>query len=233
MPLGEYAKGQIGYGVKTGLNEAFVVDGETRRKLIAGSPRAREIIKPLAMGKDIRKWRMTNNDRWLIYMFHGIDTRGLSAVLDHLKPHRRQLEGRATRQEWYELQQPQEAYASAFATTKIAFPDIARELRFALDCRGSYLTNTAYFLPSSDPYLLGVLNSAAVQEYYLEVSAQLRGGYVRCFRQYMERIPIPDARDSDRAAISKLVQKCLDAQGVGCEKWEKEIDERVAALYGL
>jgi hypothetical protein len=29
------------------------------------------------------------------------------------------------------------------------------------------------------------------------------------------------------------VQKCLDAKGVDCEQWERDIDERVAALYGL
>ena len=37
----------------------------------------------------------------------------------------------------------------------------------------------------------------------------------------------------DRAAIAALARKCLDAKGVGCEAWEKEIDDRVAALYGL
>jgi len=30
-----------------------------------------------------------------------------------------------------------------------------------------------------------------------------------------------------------LVTKCMDAKGVGCESWESEIDERVAALYGI
>jgi len=29
------------------------------------------------------------------------------------------------------------------------------------------------------------------------------------------------------------VQKCLDAKGVGVEKWEAEISDRVANLYGL
>lgn len=49
----------------------------------------------------------------------------------------------------------------------------------------------------------------------------------------MSRVPIPNASNTEREAISKLVQKCLDAKGVGCEAWEKEIDERVTALYGL
>ena len=50
---------------------------------------------------------------------------------------------------------------------------------------------------------------------------------------YVSKVPIPKAPDSERAAIAALVQKCLDAKGVGCEAWEKEIDARVAALYGL
>ena len=48
-----------------------------------------------------------------------------------------------------------------------------------------------------------------------------------------QRLPIPVASGADRSAISKRVQKCLDAQGVECEEREREIDERVAALYGL
>jgi hypothetical protein len=49
----------------------------------------------------------------------------------------------------------------------------------------------------------------------------------------LQNTPIPDASASDRKAIGTLAQKCLDAAGVGCEAWEKEIDERVSALYGL
>ena len=93
--------------------------------------------------------------------------------------------------------------------------------------------NTAYFVATDDLYLLGLLNSSVVESFYVELSAQIRGGYLRFFRQYVEQIPIPDAPAADREAIAKLVQKCLDARGVGCEEWEAEIDERVAALYGL
>ncbi len=43
--------------------------------------------------------------------------------------------------------------------------------------------------------------------------------------------PMPS--DADRATLAVLAQKCLDAKGVACEAWEKEINERVEALYGL
>ena len=49
----------------------------------------------------------------------------------------------------------------------------------------------------------------------------------------MLRLPIPTVPASARNDLNDLVTKCLDAGGVGCEAFEKEIDERVAALYGL
>jgi uncharacterized protein YggL (DUF469 family) len=60
---------------------------------------------------------------------------------------------------------------------------------------------------------------------------QLRTATERISSLDLEKIP--NASTSEREAISKLVQKCLDAKGVNCEVWEKEIDQRVAALYGL
>lgn len=56
---------------------------------------------------------------------------------------------------------------------------------------------------------------------------------LRLKRQYMEMVPIPDLTTGDAGVIRELAAKCSDARGVGCERWEKEIDERVAALYGL
>lgn len=44
---------------------------------------------------------------------------------------------------------------------------------------------------------------------------------------------MPTASEADKEAIEELVQKCLDAKGVGVEEWEAEIDDRVAHLYGL
>ena len=40
VPLGDYLKGKIYYGIKTGLNEAFVIDATTRERLICEDPKA-------------------------------------------------------------------------------------------------------------------------------------------------------------------------------------------------
>ena len=50
---------------------------------------------------------------------------------------------------------------------------------------------------------------------------------------YLSQFPVPPASTADQKAISTLVQKCLDAKGQNVSKWELEIDDRVARLYGL
>jgi len=233
VPLGEYVKGQIYYGIKTGFNKAFVIDGAKREELISHDPKSAEIIKPFLTGKNIRKWHADTQDKWLLYMHHDVNISGMEAIITHLKPFREDLEGRATKQEWCELQQPQMRYASAFEKSKIVFPDIAKRPRFALDYTGAYSGDTTFLIPADDPYLLGLLNSSAVENLFIEIGATVRGGYLRFKRQYVEQIPIPNARAAEREEISALVEKCLEAKGVGCEEYEREIDERVAKLYGL
>ncbi|MEH2246441.1 hypothetical protein [Nostoc sp.] len=98
---------------------------------------------------------------------------------------------------------------------------------------GLFPNNKTFIIPLNDIYLLGVLNSIAVWEYLKTACSQIQGKTLELRSIYMNKIPIPNASTIERETISQLVQKCLDAKGVNCEIWEKEIDERVAALYGL
>jgi len=84
-------------------------------------------------------------------------------------------------------------------------------------------------------YLLGLLNSKLLTHVYREM-AQEEGrtfAQVKTFR--VRELPLPDASDADRAAIAKLVQKCLNSRGerVAVNGWTEEIDQRVYRLYGM
>ncbi|MDQ3568101.1 MAG: BREX-1 system adenine-specific DNA-methyltransferase PglX, partial [Actinomycetota bacterium] len=132
VPLGEYVKGQIYYGIKTGFNKAFVIDGAKREELISQDPNSAEIIKPFVVGKDVRKWAVDYKDRWLIVTPIGINMKRYPAVFDHLKQWQPELEKRYDKgKHWWELRACD--YYSAFDRRKIAFPDIAKNLRFAFD----------------------------------------------------------------------------------------------------
>jgi hypothetical protein len=248
VPLGEYVKAEVYRGIVTGMNTAFVITEMKRAELIAQDPGCADLIKPFATGKELRRWRVDLKGKWLIFTRRGIDIDAFPGVKAHLLRWKKELEPRPRdwnededgewpgrkpgNYRWYEIQDDI-AYFAEFDKPKIVYPDIALEPRFALDRSGMYLGNTGYFFASDDLYVLGVMNSQAVADYYIEKSAQVRGGYLRFFSQYVERIPIPDAPEAEQQAIAALVQKCLDAKGVECEVWEAEINDRVAALYGL
>jgi hypothetical protein len=248
VPLREFVKGQIYYGVKTGYNDAFVIDDDTRAQLIREHQGSAEIIKPLIVGKDIRKWTVEYKKRWLIFTRRGIDLDQYPAIQSYLASYRKMLEpkprdwpvgkewqGRKPGSyRWYEIQD-EVAYHSEFSKPKIVFPDIAKHARFAVDEAGTFVSNTGYIIPVNDLYLLGVLNSSAVEDFYAGISSQVRGGYLRFIRQYVEQIPIPFAQSGDRMAVAELARVCLESQGVGPQvaELEAEIDDRVAVLYGL
>ena len=152
-PLKEYCGGEIGRGIVSGLTEAFVIDDVTREDIIRSNPEAREVIKPFLNGRDIRRYCIDFKKKYLIYTYHGIDM-VYPAIERHLEQFKDRLRRRATRQEWYELQQPQHNYVDHFENAKIIFPDIAISPRFAFDDSGSYCSNTCYFIPRHDQYLL-------------------------------------------------------------------------------
>lgn len=71
VPLGENVKGQIFYGIKTGLNEAFVIDEETIKRLIKDDPRRKEIIKPFLADRDVKQYQTPKADKYLIFLQKG------------------------------------------------------------------------------------------------------------------------------------------------------------------
>lgn len=54
------------YGIKTGLNEAFVINRKTRDDIVQRNPKSAEIIKPFLEGKDLKRWHSQPRDMWLI-----------------------------------------------------------------------------------------------------------------------------------------------------------------------
>ncbi len=207
-PLGEYVGGKMYRGILTGFNEAFAVD-----------PKSAELIKPWLRGKDVKRWRTEPQDLFLIFARRGMRIDNYPAVKAHLEKFKDRLMpgikgGRkAGSYQWYEVQD-NIAYYAEFDKSKIVYPDIANNMRFSIDTSGAFYANTAYFLPSDDFYLLGLLNSSIAEWFYKELSDEIRGGYLRFFTQYVEQIPIPNPPDPLRAQIGP--RACVPRGGERC-----------------
>ncbi|MDK2014799.1 TaqI-like C-terminal specificity domain-containing protein, partial [Deinococcus sp. 43] len=147
-----------------------VISGKQRADFIAANSRNAEIIRPLAVGDDVRRWHVRDKDRYLLFTRRGTDMSRHPEVLEYLSQYRENLEPRPRAwkgdkpwpgrkpgsYKWYEIQD-EVAYFREFDKPKIIYPDMAQSSRFTLDTQGYYFGNTTYFIASNDLYLLGIL----------------------------------------------------------------------------
>ena len=235
--LNAYTEGKIFYGIKTGLNEVFIIDKRKRDELVAAHASSADIIKPFVQGTNVRPWYVEHSDQYLIFSRRGIEIEKYPAVREYLERFRDRLEPRPFdwpssqkwqgRKEgsylWYELQDTVD-YWEAFVGTKIVWPDITNRPRFSFDRTGRFVGDTTFVIPTADPYLLGILSSWTTWFVISKTAQPLRlrsdRWQYRLKSQYMEHIPIPDSGKSDREAIGNLAELC---SSVASKRYELEI----------
>ena len=221
IPLGDYVKGKIYYGIKTGLNEAFVIDGATRERLIAEDPASAELIKPFLAGKDIKRYRPLKNNKFLIFTRRGIDIDKYPAIKRHLLTYKERLlprpkdwkgdkwQGRKPGSyQWYEIQDTIDYYRE-FEKPKIIYAEIAMSGQFTLDNNGLFGDTTSYIIPLNSLYILGLLNSKLWTYSFSMISSEIRGGFFRWKRQYLSPLPIRTIdfeNHADRARHDRMVE---------------------------
>jgi hypothetical protein len=232
-PLGNYVNGRLYYGIKTGLNDAFVVPGEIRDALIAEHPSSNEILKPFLRGRDIKRWHAEFDDSYLIRIESSDNVRhpwsdqpdakaeqifaatypAIHAFMNK-KPLRKQMIDRSDQGKYFwELRAC--AYWQVFQQPKIIYPDIYEHQSFAWDAHGFYCANTCYFIPTDERWLVGLFNSAVVEWFYSQISNKIRGGYMRSFSDYIEKIPVPPATADRRHSMERLCDAIIYLQGRG------------------
>jgi hypothetical protein len=206
VPLKEYVKGQIYYGIKTGLNAAFVVDQKTRDQLIADYPKSAEALKPFLVGKNIKRYQQVKTDQFLIFFPKGY-SREKSALADadkcwkwlaiqfqsiaeHLKKFKDKAQIRYDKGDyWWELRACE--YYNEFEKPKILWPGISAEVTaFALDEAGHYGNDNNQFIVSGDRYLLGILNSRLTRFLLSNICDKVQGGFYRLKIVYVQQLPI-------------------------------------------
>lgn len=204
------------YGIKTGLNEAFVVDRATRDRLIVEDPKSADLLKPFLEGKDLKKWRIEPQDLWLIYIpKNRIDIDAYPAIKRHLLPFRDKLEKRATKQAWFELQQAQEAYAPKMSAPKLIYGHFSPEPLFSYDPDGFYSNDKSYIVPTGDWFALALLNSSALWWLLSRLAPAVRGGFHEVRVQYVETLPIPSPDADTRTrlfALANSAQRAAEAR---------------------
>ncbi|MDR7127603.1 DNA methyltransferase [Pseudotabrizicola sp. 4114] len=200
------------YGIKTGLNGAFVIDNATKERLCAQDPKSADLLKPFLEGKDLKRWRAEPRSLWLIYIpQRRVNIDDYPAIRDWLLPFKAALEARATKQEWFELQQAQEAYSPFFQPPKIAYGHFQDQPIYSMETTGAYSNNKTYFIPNGGWDLLAVLNSKVIWFDFCSRTTAVRGGWREATAQHIEPLPMPSIADTAKSELQQLAEKASRA----------------------
>lgn len=207
-------------GIVTGLNEAFVIDDKTKNRLITEDKKSSDLLKPFLEGKDLKKWHTQPRNLWLIYIpKNQINIEDYPAIQSHLLPFKENLEKRATKQAWFELQQAQVAYAILMNKPKIIYGHFSPNALFSYEKNGFYSNDKSYFISTDEHFLLGLLNSNIFWFLITSLCPSVRGGFFEVRVQYLETLPIPEATAEEKERIGKMAEEC---QGVAEQRYQLE-----------
>lgn len=167
----------INYGVKTGLNEAFIIDSKTRDKILStciGDEReqTQKLIRPILRGRDIKRYDYEWAGLWLINIHNGYGTEPrinidnfpkLKLYLEKFEP---KLSNRSDKGATpYNLRNC--AYLDEFEKEKILCARMVQSPKFAYDINNNIPDNTAYCITGENlKFLLAFLNSTGVYKIF-------------------------------------------------------------------
>lgn len=235
---------QINYGIKTGFNEAFIIDGAKRKELIEQDPKSEEIIRPILRGRDIKRYGYDFADLWLINTHNGIKEKSIKPVnimdypviKEHLDKYYPELEKRADKGDTpYNLRNC--AYMDDFNKQKIIWKIIGNQMAFSIDSNNYIVNNACYILTGSGlEYLLSVLNSKIITWYSFTTNMNKTGvGDVQVGGQNLNLFPIPLLSEKEQKPFIELVKKIITKKGKNENTiaLERNVENLVNDLYQL
>jgi len=252
---------KIYYGIKTGLNEAFIIDNKKREEILKSCKdkeerkRTEKIIKPILRGRDIHRYYYEWAGLWVIVIPAGWtnENRGkekpeifIKKTFPALMQYLKQFEAEAKKRDdqgdyWWELRHC--TYYHEFEKEKVVYSEIVREPQFYLDKNKFYVEATSFLMTGKQlKYICGLLNSKPVSFFFKNYYA---GGGLgeegyRYKKAFLENLPLPPITSSNESIVKQiesLVDKILSSKkqnpNTDTSELEKEIDKIVYKLYDL
>lgn len=254
---------KINYGIKTGLNEAFIINQAVRDQLVSQDANNADIIKPILRGRDIQKYTYTFSNMYVILVKYGSYktlSNSYPFVYNHLLKYETNLKDRGQcrysrspkttakgypgQHHWLELDNnPTDTYLELFEKEKIVWAETMRIHRsgdphfprFGYTEKNSYYTDkTAFIMTGIDLlYILGIVNSSFGWYLARNYADKLDKGGYMMQKAYIENYPIPIISDKNNRIANRIVELIKQIIANNNADFEKEIDLLVYKLYDL
>ena len=237
---------EINYGIKTGCNEAFIINEAKRAELIKKDPKSAEIIRPILRGKDIKRYGYDFKGLYLIATHNGYkdvprvnidDYPAIKEWLDNggIAYNGKEYKGyeiiakRADQGDTpYNLRSC--AYMDDFSKPKIVWASVG-ETYYSLVPPDIFLLDTNYFFTTNVPYaFLALLNSKIITDYINCLDIQIGNSAYRHYKYNIEKVPlIPLSTDQEKL----LSDKVKNFISTGDRQILLDIENTICVLYNL
>ncbi|HFU2588568.1 TPA: class I SAM-dependent DNA methyltransferase [Campylobacter jejuni] len=259
-PLKEWYGLNINYGIKTGLNEAFIITTEKRNEILANckdeaeKELAAKLIRKMLRGRDIKRYSYEWAGLWVIGTFPSlkIDIEQYPALKQYLSQFLPRIEQsgekgcrKKTSNKWFETQD-NIAYYEEFEREKIVYPNMNKEFIAFFD-NEFFLLNQKCFILSHQSnnkkellYLTALLNSNVNFYYFKQIGAKLGVSGYEMSKIFVEKLPIPKINSKNEKLADELinlVDEILKAKeqdkNANIQELENKINSLVYKLYNL
>ncbi len=220
----------INYGIKTGFNDAFFIDGATKDRLISEDPKSAELIKPLLRGRDIQAWMPVWEEQYLICTLPSLqlDIDEYPIIKNHLLSFGKErleqtgVKGsrKKTSNKWFETQDTI-SYHEEFSKPKIMYPNMTSIFPFIYDEKGFFGNDKTFMITANDDtvnlkFITAIFNSKLCKLWIWYNCPELQGGTREIRKVYFENFHIPldvdmqplaDLTDAQIQNVSLLQEK--------------------------
>ncbi len=235
-PINQIPEILIHVGAKTGKNDVFVIDKKTRDVLIKKDDSNKDIVKPVVTGKNIKKWRMNYEDKYIIFTWKGVDIDKYPIVKEYLKQFYNVLRPKNNNEKtgrkkgtfkWYELEDPVNFHED-FNKPKLIYPEIKDDVLVYFDNQKMYLLNKCHMIThekDDELYLkvLGAIFSSNLMNFYINLVLSPIGTVSNHYKYIMETCPIVqfDLTEDNVCELSNLVDN-IQSKNIKLQKLEKK-----------
>ncbi len=224
IPLHEYIEDEVYYGIKTGLNEAFVIDNATKEEIEKSDNISKKYIEPFLSGREVKQYSQLKPTQYLIHIEKQFTflrkrkentdaeewfSKNYPGIYSHLLPYRDKAQKRSDRGDfWWELRACH--YDHKFRLPKIVYPNICKRPEFTIDIAGLYFNQKCFFIPRNDLFLLGILNSSVTHFWFTQNLPKLRGNFYEPSYIYFKNFPIINTSKEKKSEIIKSVKSMIE-----------------------
>lgn len=212
--LSDYTNCGVYYGIKTGLNQAFIINRDTYKTIIKKDNTSKQLLKKMVEGDDFGKWHLNHSGRYMVATEYDLDIKEkYSGIYNYLEKYREKLIKRQDKgANYWNLRACD--YYDKLEKPKLIYYHTALTHGFYFDTEGYYISANCYFIANADKYLQCILNSKLFHftKRYLFPSFgdAEKGGRVRLDANKMNKLPIKNIPEEEKIVYAKKADKMLE-----------------------